>query len=201
MEALEQLTDAVCRRLFVEVEASGRHVHLTASQARQLFGHDLTEDRPLSQPGQYVCRERVTLISSKGKLERVAVLGPPRKEAQVESSLTAARTLGVDAPVRLSGDVRGTPGITVAGERGEIALKEGVLVARRHLHMHPDDAARYGLKNGDEVSVRCLSSRPAILEGVAVRVSDQFATRLHIDFDEANACGYRKGDLGRILHG
>ena len=201
MEALDRLTDAVMKTLFVEVEASGRHVHLTDSQARQLFGHGLTEDRPLSQPGQYACRERVTLIGPKGKLERVAVLGPARKEAQVEISLTDARTLGIDAPVRLSGDVKGTPGITVAGSSGRLELAEGVIVARRHIHMHPDDAARYGLKTGDEVSLQCLSSRPVILEGVAVRVSDQFATRVHIDFDEANACGYRKGDLGRILHG
>lgn len=201
MEALDRLTDAILNKLFVEVEASGRHVHLTTDQARQLFGHDLTEDRPLSQPGQYACKERVTLIGPKGKLERVAVLGPARKEAQVEISLTDARTLGIDAPVRLSGDVKGTPGITVAGDRGQIQLSEGVMVARRHIHMHPDDAARYGLHSGDEISVRCLSSRPVILEGVAVRVSDQFATRVHIDFDEANGCGYRKGDLGRILHG
>ena len=201
MEALDRLTDAILNQLFVEVEASGRHVHLTEAQARQLFGHDLTEDRPLSQPGQYACKERVTLIGPKGRLERVAVLGPARKEAQVEISLTDARTLGIDAPVRLSGDVKGTPGITVAGERGQIQLSEGVMVARRHIHMHPDDAARYGLKSGDEISVRCLSSRPVILEGVAVRVSDQFATRVHIDFDEANGCGYRKGDLGRIVHG
>lgn len=201
MEALDRLTDAIVEKLFVEVEASGRHVHLTEDQARQLFGHGLTEDRPLSQPGQYACKERVTLIGPKGKLERVAVLGPARKEAQVEISLTDARTLGIDAPVRLSGDVKGTPGITVAGDRGQISLAEGVMVAKRHIHMHSDDAARYGLKTGDEISVRCLSTRPVILEGVAVRVSDQFSTRVHIDFDEANGCGYRKGDLGRIVHG
>lgn len=201
MEALDRLTNAILEKLFVEVEASGRHVHLTADQARQLFGHDLTEDRPLSQPGQYACKERVTLIGPKGRLERVAVLGPARKEAQVEISLTDARTLGIDAPVRLSGDVKGTPGIIVAGDRGQVQLSEGVMVAQRHIHMHPNDAARYGLKSGDQVSIRCLSSRPVILEDVAVRVSDQFATRVHIDFDEANGCGYRKGDLGRILHG
>ena len=201
MEALDRLTDAICQRLFVEVEASGRHVHLTAEQARQLFGHDLTKDRPLSQPGQYACKERVTLVGPKGRIERVAVLGPARKEAQVEISLTDDFVLGIDAPVRLSGDVKGTPGITVTGDCGQIQLNQGVMVAQRHIHMHPDDAARYGLKTGDTVSIRCLSARPVILEDVAVRVSDQFATRVHIDFDEANGCGYHKGDLGRIVHG
>lgn len=201
MQDLERLTDAIVKKLFVEVEASGRHVHLTEQDALSLFGHGLTEERPLSQPGQFACKERVTLIGPKGKLERVAVLGPARPESQVEVSLTDARTLGIDAPVRLSGQVEGTPGITIAGERGQIQLSRGVMAAQRHIHMTPEDAARYGLQNGDEVSIRCLSARPLILEKVAVRVSDKFATYVHIDYDEANACGYRKGDLGRILNG
>ena len=201
MPDLERLTEALIKKLFVQVEASGRHVHLTEADAMALFGHPLTEDRPLSQPGQYVCRERVTLVGPKGSISRVAVLGPARKESQVEISRTDAVTLGVDAPVRLSGDVAGTPGITLLGDRGQLQLKEGVMVARRHMHMTPEDAARYGLKSGDEVSVRCLSARPLILEDVAVRVSPEFTTRVHIDFDEANACGFRTGDLGRIVHG
>ena len=201
MPDLEQLTQALVDRLFVEVEASGRHVHLTEADAMTLFGHPLTEDRPLSQPGQYVCRERVTLVGPKGSLGRVAVLGPARKESQVEISRTDAVALGVDAPVRLSGDVQGTPGITLQGSQGQVRLDRGVMVARRHIHMTPQDAARHGLQSGDEIAVRCLSARPLILEGVSVRVSPDFATRVHIDFDEANACGYRPGDLGRILHG
>lgn len=201
MADLERLTDALCRRLFVEIEASGRHVHLTEADAQKLFGHGLTEQRPLSQPGQYVCRERVTLIGPKGQLERVAVLGPARPESQVEISLTDARTLGVDAPVRLSGDIQGTPGILIRGDRGEVQLTAGVIAARRHIHMTPQSAAAHGLKNGDEIRLQCLTQRPLILEQVAVRVSDKFATYVHIDFDEANACGYRSGDLGMILHG
>ncbi len=200
MTHLDTLTDAILHTHFVEVEASGRHVHLTEAQARQLFGHGLTAERPLSQPGQFLCRERVALVGPKGRLDRVAVLGPARAEAQVEISLTDARALGIDAPVRLSGDTAGTPGITVEGPAGRLDLDHGVLAAQRHIHMTPADAARYGLQNGDTVSIQCLSARPLILQGVAVRVSDRFATYVHIDFDEANACGHRRGDLGRILH-
>lgn len=201
MSDLERLTDALCEKLFVEVEASGRHVHLTEADAMQLFGHGLTEKRPLSQPGQFVCEERVTLIGPKGTLQRVAVLGPARPESQVEISLTDARLLGIQAPVRLSGDIQGTPGICISADKGEIRLSQGVIVAKRHIHMTPESAAQYGLKSGDEVRIKCLSARPLILENVAVRVSDKFATDVHIDYDEANACGYRAGDLGMILHG
>ena len=201
MSDLERLTDALCEKLFVEVEASGRHVHLTEADAMQLFGHGLTEKRPLSQPGQFVCEERVTLIGPKGTLQRVAVLGPARPESQVEISLTDARLLGIQAPVRLSGDIQGTPGICISADKGEIRLSQGVIVAKRHIHMTPESAAQYGLKSGDEVRIKCLSARPLILENVAVRVSDKFATYVHIDYDEANACGYRAGDLGMILHG
>lgn len=201
MNLVERVTDEICRRLFLEVEASGRHIHLTEEQAQTLFGHSLTNVRPLSQPGQYVCAERVTLVGPKGKLERVAVLGPARKEAQVEVSRTDCHTLGIDAPVRLSGHVEGTPGITLMGDHGQVQLNQGVMVAQRHIHMTPEDAALHGLKNGDTVSLKCLSSRPVILEGVSVRVSPQFATFAHIDLDEANGCGHKKGDLGMIVHG
>lgn len=201
MPDLERLTDAICKRLFIEIEASGRHVHLSESDALALFGHPLTEKRPLSQPGQFACNERVILVGAKGKLERVAVLGPARPHSQVEISLTDARTLGVDAPVRLSGDIDGTPGIRILGDAGEITLSHGVIVAKRHLHMSPEDAAMHALTSGDEISLRCLTARPLILEGVAVRVDNSFATYAHIDFDEANAAGFRFGDLGEIFHG
>lgn len=193
-----RLTDALQHKLFVEMEASGRHVHLSKADALALFGHDLTRKSDLSQPGQYVCNERVTLQSEKGKLERVAVLGPCRGQTQVELSLTDAVTLGITPPVRLSGDLRGAVGVKVIGELGE--AQGQAIVAMRHMHMHPSDARQHGLQNGDTVSIRALTDRPTIFEDVPVRVDEHFSTRVHLDYDEANACHFRKGDLGLILY-
>ena len=196
---MQQLVDAVLGSLFVELEASGRHVHVTKEQAQILFGHPLTPQRPLSQPGQYLAKERVTVIGPKGEFANVAVLGPERKNGQVEISLTDARTLGVEAPVRLSGDVRNTPGIILKGERGTVTLPEGVIVAQRHIHLTPEDAKKFGVQDKQVVKLQTYTARPAIFEDVAVRVSPDFASYVHLDYDEANACGFQKGDLGRIL--
>lgn len=196
---VERLTDRLLRRLFVELEASGRHVHVTKEQALVLFGHDLTEKRPLSQPGQYLSNERVTLVGPKGRMDRVAVLGPVRPEGQVEVSRTDAVMLGIDAPVRLSGDVANTPPITLEGPNGTLTLPMGVIVAQRHIHMTPEDAQLQNVKNGDTVRLKVLTDRPVIFEDVAVRVSPKFRTFVHLDFDEANACGFKSGDLGMIL--
>ena len=196
---LEELTDLLQRQLFVEVEASGRHVHLTEAQAKHLFGHDLTPVRELSQPGQYVAQERVDVRGPKGELHRVAVLGPCRKDAQVEVSLTDARMLGIDAPVRLSGDVGGTPGCEVTGPKGSVTLASGVIAAKRHIHMSPEDAKRQNVKDGDVVRLKMMSGRPTCFEDVSVRVHPMFRTSVHLDYDEANACGWKKGDLGMIL--
>ena len=196
---MQQLVDAVLGSLFVELEASGRHVHVTKEQAQTLFGHSLTPQRPLSQPGQYLAKERVTVVGPKGEFANVAVLGPERKAGQVEISLTDARTLGVEAPVRLSGDVRNTPGITLKGERGTVTLPEGVIAAQRHIHLTPADAKKFGVQDKQMVKLQTYTARPAIFEEVAVRVSPDFASYVHLDYDEANACGFRKGDLGRIL--
>lgn len=193
------LADALAGRLFVELEASGRHVHVTKEQALSLFGHPLTPKRPLSQPGQYLANERVTVVGPKGEFRNVAVLGPERKEAQVEISLTDARTLGVDAPVRLSGDVAGTPGAVLVSGRGEVTLAQGVMAAQRHIHLTPEDAARFGVKDKQTVKLQTYTARPVVFEDVAVRVSPDFASFVHLDYDEANACGFRSGDLGRIL--
>lgn len=198
-ERWQELAEAVASRLFVELEASGRHVHVTAQQAQTLFGHPLTPERPLSQPGQYLARERVTLIGPKGEFRNVAVLGPERKEGQVEISLTDGRVLGIDPPIRLSGDVQGSPGITLEGEKGRVTLSQGVIAAQRHIHLTPEDAARFGVKNGQTVRLQTFTARPAVYGDVAVRVSPEFASYVHLDYDEANACGFRKGDLGRIL--
>lgn len=196
---MDPVTQKVLSALFVELEASARHVHLTESQAMALFGHRLTQCRPLSQPGQYLAKERVTVAGPKGRLERVAVLGPARKDGQVELSLTDARVLGIDAPIRLSGDVAGTPGCTLLGPAGEISLPQGVLVAQRHIHLRPEDAAGFGVKDKQVVSLRTYTRRPVVFRDVVVRISEKFAPYAHLDFDEANACGFLPGDLGRIV--
>ena len=196
---IESLTKAALRKIFIELEASGRHVHVTKEQAQILFGHSLTPKRPLSQPGQYLSNERVTVIGPKGEFQNVAVLGPERKEAQVEVSLTDARELGVKAPIRPSGDVSGSPGVRLVGVNGSITLPQGVIAAQRHIHMTPEDAAHMGVRDKQIVKLQVFTERPLIFEDVFVRVSENFATYAHLDYDEANACGFQKGDLGRIL--
>lgn len=196
---LHALAEAVARRLFIELEASGRHVHVTKEQAQALFGHALTPDRPLSQPGQYLAKERVTVMGPKGEFQNVAVLGPERKEGQVEISLTDARTLGIDAPVRLSGDVNDTPGAVLVGDCGRVTLPRGVIAAKRHIHLTPEDAQRFGVQDRQTVKLKTYTARPVIFDDVVVRVSPDFAAYVHLDYDEANACGFCKGDLGRIL--
>ena len=198
-QQLQQLVDAVAGSLFVELEASGRHVHVTKAQALELFGHSLTPKRPLSQPGQYLANERVTVIGPKGEFSNVAVLGPERKEGQVEVSLTDARTLGVEAPVRLSGHVQGSPGILLRGEHGCVTLPQGVIAAKRHIHLTPEDAKKFHVQDKQIVKLQTYTARPVLFEDVAVRVSPAFASYVHLDYDEANACGFQKGDLGRIL--
>ena len=196
---IDKLTEAVAGLLFVELEASGRHVHVTKDQARALFGHGLTPERPLSQPGQFLAKERVTVAGPKGQFENVAVLGPERSAAQVEVSLTDARHLGLTVPVRLSGDVANTPGASLRGSHGTLELPSGVMAAQRHIHLTPEDAKRFGVTDRQTVKLQTFTDRPLIFENVAVRVSPEFASFVHLDFDEANACGFRKGDLGRIL--
>lgn len=198
-KALDTLCEQVLRRICVEIEASGRHVHITREQAQILFGHDLTPERELSQPGQYLARERVTVIGPKGKFENVAVLGPARSEGQVEISLTDGRVLGITPPVRMSGQVKETPGATLRGERGEVTLSRGVIAAQRHIHMTPEDATRFGVQDKQVVRLETYTGRPLVFGDTVVRVSPDFQTRVHLDFDEANACGLQSGDLGRIL--
>ena len=196
---VDGLTEAILKNIFIEMEASGRHVHVTKAQAQALFGHGLTPDRPLSQPGQWVAKERVTVIGPKGEFKNVAVLGPERKEGQVEISLTDGRALGIQPPVRASGSVENSPGAVLKGPRGEVTLSQGVIAAQRHIHITPQDAARFGVKDKQIVKLQTYTDRPLIFADVLVRVNPDFATRVHLDIDEANACGYRQGDLGRIL--
>ena len=196
---LDALTQQVLERLFVELEASGRHVHVTAKQALTLFGHSLTPDRELSQPGQFLAKERLTVIGPKGRFENVAVLGPERPEAQVEISLTDGRTLGIAPPVRLSGDVKDSPGAVLEGPLGRVALQQGVIVAKRHIHMTPKDAETMGVRDKQVVKLQTFTNRPVVFADLVVRVHPSFQTRVHLDYDEANACGFQTGDLGRIL--
>lgn len=196
---MDSLVQQVLGRIFVELEASGRHVHVTREQAQILFGHELTPKRPLSQPGQYLANERVTVVGPKGSFENVAVLGPERKEGQVEISLTDGRTLGIQPPVRPSGNVAGSPGATLVGPAGKVELSRGVIAAQRHIHMTPEDAARFGVQDGQVVRLQTYTDRPVVFGDTVVRVSKDFATYVHLDYDEANACGFQPGDLGRIL--
>lgn len=196
---IEELVSALTNRLFIELEASGRHVHVTKEQANILFGHGLTPKRPLSQPGQYLAEERVTVVGPKGEFRDVAVLGPERKEAQIELSLTDGRMLGIVPPVRLSGDTKGSPGATLKGTKGSISLTSGVIAAQRHVHLTPEAAKQFGVQDGQLVRLQTFTDRPLVFGDVAVRVSPDFAPYAHLDYDEANACGFRKGDLGRLL--
>ena len=198
-ERLEALVGAVAGRIFVPVEASGRHVHLTAEQARILFGHGLTPQRPLSQPGQFLARERVTVAGPKGVFQNVAVLGPERREAQVEISLTDGKALGLRPPIKQSGDVSDSPGCTLEGPAGRVTLERGVIAARRHIHLAPEDGKLLGVTDGQVVKLQVFTDRPVIFCDVAVRIHRDFRRAAHLDYDEANACGFSKGDLGRIL--
>ena len=196
---IASLVEAALRGLFVELEASGRHVHVTAQQAMELFGHPLTAKRPLSQPGQFLANERLTVRGPKGEFKNVAVLGPERKEAQVEVSLTDARVLGLEVPIRLSGDVAGSPGVTLVSDRSRVILRQGCIAAQRHIHLTPEDARHFGVSDRQTVKLQTFTKRPVTFSEAAVRVSPDFASYVHLDYDEANACGFQPGDLGRIL--
>ena len=196
---IQHLAEAVMGRIFIPLEASARHVHLTSAQCQQLFGEELIPQRPLSQPGQFLAKQRLTLIGPKGRFERVAVLGPARKEAQVELSLTDCRALGIEAPIRQSGDVAHSPGIILEGPGGRIGLQNGVIVAQRHLHLTPQAATLFGVTDKQIVTLQTYTERPIQFQDVVVRISSQFSNAAHLDFDEANACGMKEGDLGRIV--
>ena len=196
---MDALVNAVLERILVPLEASGRHVHLTREQAALLLGHGLTPERPLSQPGQYLSKERVTVIGPKGEFRNVAVLGPERREAQVEISLTDGKALGIQPPVRLSGETVGSPGCILVGSQGRVELDRGVIAAQRHIHLTPADAARFGVRDRQVVHLQTFTARPVVFEDTVVRVSGDFAAAVHLDYDEANACGFAKGDWGRIL--
>ena len=187
----------------VVVEISARHVHVSKADLETLFGEDyeLTVKKELSQPGQYACEERVRVVGTKGEFPAVSILGPCRNATQVELSLTDARSIGVDAPVRESGDIDGSGTCKLVGPCGEVEIACGVIAAKRHIHATTKDAEEFGLKNGQIVSVQIPSAngRNLTFGDVVVRVSDSYALAMHIDTDEANAAGMKPNTMGTII--
>lgn len=179
------------------IETSARHVHLTTEALEILFGegYELTKKKDLSQPGQFACVERVTVVGPKRELANVSILGPVRNACQVELSATDARSIGIDSVIRESGDIAGTPGCKLIGPKGELELKEGVIVAKRHIHMTPEDAEKFGVSDKQIVSVKAESPvRSCTFDDVVIRVKDSFKLAMHIDTDESNAAfGVKEG--------
>ena len=184
----------------IPVGVSVRHVHLSRADCDALFGagYELTERRPVSQPGQFVCRETVDLVGPKGELHRVAIINPLRAETQVELARTDAIALGVSPPLRESGKLDGTPGLTLRGPKGTVAIPKGVILAQRHVHMHPDDARRFGVTDKAVVEVRVEGDRETVFGDVIVRVSPSYALDMHVDTDEANAAGLTNDSVGSL---
>lgn len=184
-----------------EIEASGRHVHLSQEHIDALFGegYKLSAEKYLSQPGQFAARERVAIVGPKGVLHNAVILGPARKDSQVEVSFTDALTLGAKIPLRLSGNIAGTPGIMLMNGSKSVQLDKGLIVAQRHIHVNSRDAEKLNVTDQEVVKVKVMSERPLIFDDVVVRISPKFETFMHIDYDEANACGFKKGTRGRII--
>ncbi|NCB00255.1 MAG: phosphate propanoyltransferase [Clostridia bacterium] len=200
-QVVNAVLEAMLRSGLVQVEVSARHVHLSAQDLVTLFGPGaaLTAVRPLSQPGQFLAGERVTVIGPKGRFERTAILGPVRGNTQVELAISDLRVLGITAPMRESGDVQGSSSVTIEGPCGQVTLQQGVIIARNHIHMTPDAARTLALADKQKVSVKVLTDRPITFHDVIVRVSDKFSCRVHLDTDEGNAAAVSGFTLGMIL--
>jgi putative phosphotransacetylase len=185
----------------VPVSISARHLHLKKEHLEVLFGagHELTKMKDISQPGQYAAEEKVTLQGPRGKIDNVRVLGPLRKETQVEISATDARVLGVKPVVRDSGNMDGTPGLTLVGPKGTIIIEKGCIVAERHIHMTQEDASQFNVSDGQVVSVKVNTPRGGVFDKVLIRVREDYALDMHIDVDEANAFLISNGDIVEII--
>ncbi len=186
----------------VMVEVSARHIHLSQEHLETLFGkgYELTPKKDLSQPGQFACEERVTVVGAKKELAGVSVLGPVRPDTQVELSLTDARAIGVSAPVRESGDVKGSGSCKLVGPAGEVELAEGVISAKRHIHFTPEDGEKFGLTDNQTVNVKIATEgRSLVFDDVVVRISPKYAAAMHIDTDESNAAGITGAVDGIII--
>lgn len=200
-EVMAKIKSTQGEKKLVPINISARHIHLSQSDVEALFGagYQLTKMKDLQQPGQYAANETVKVIGPKGTFPKVRILGPARGDTQLEVSLTDARTIGVAAPVRMSGKVEGTPGVTLEGPAGSVTTEKGVIVAARHIHMTPADAEKYSLKDGQIVRVRTTGTRPATFDDVIVRVNANFSLEMHVDTDEGNAAGIADGHMGEIL--
>ena len=187
--------------LQVPIGVSARHIHLSKTHIEQLFGigYELTVLKDLSQPGQFAANETVAVLGPKGQFAKVRILGPARDLTQLEVSRTDAFALGVNPPVRESGNIAGSAGIKIVGPAGEVEIEEGVIVAARHIHFHTSDAAKMGIANKEVLRVQLHGDRPLTFDDVIARVHDTYALDFHIDTDEANAAGVKTGDLATIL--
>ncbi|MGF0039746.1 phosphate propanoyltransferase [Peptoniphilaceae bacterium SGI.131] len=187
--------------MVLPVGVSGRHLHISKAHMEVLFGRDyeLTPIKALSQPGQFACKEQLTICGPKGVLENVRIIGPCRKETQVEILQSDAFKLGVKPVIRMSSDLEGTPGITIIGPKGTVVIDKGVIVAQRHIHMNLEQANYMGLENGQIVSVRSGGIRSMVLENIIVRADKNGYLDFHIDMEEANACGLKNGDMVKII--
>lgn len=195
------IADRLTDERFIQIEASARHVHLCVRDVEVLFGAGakLTPARELSQKGEFLCEQRVSIITERRTIQNVAVLGPARSASQVELSLTDGVSLGLKLPVRDSGDIEGTPGVLLRTEYGETRLAQGCIAAGRHLHAPPEAAERLGLHDKQLVSIEVFGNRGTTYHDVLVRVRDSFRLRVHLDMDEANAAGMDGFTLGRII--
>jgi putative phosphotransacetylase len=184
----------------VEIGISNKHLHLSDADLAALFGagHKLTLKKELKQPGQFAAEELVDVVGPKGTLKGIRVLGPTRKESQVELAMTDARTIGLQLPVRESGVLDGSPGVKLIGPSGEVTLTKGAIVALRHIHLSPSQAAEAGVKDKDWVTVKTSGTRPLIFEDVLIRSGDAHTSEMHVDTDEGNAAGLANGDRVEI---
>lgn len=184
----------------IPVEASARHVHLTADAVRTLFGHPLTRKRDLSIPSEFLSEERIKLVTPKGEIANVAILGPERKAVQVELSMTDARALGLTPPINLSGNLTGAAPITLVSEHARLEVPAAVIIAKAHIHLTPEQAQRFGVRDGDSVRVRVSGTRrPATFDDVIIRIRSDAVLTMHVDTDEANACGLEKSSVGTLI--
>lgn len=191
----------IMSKKMLPVALSNRHIHLTKNDVETLFGegYNLAKLKNLSQPEQYACEEKVDLIGPKGTIKGVRVLCPTRPKTQVEISLADGFVLGVVPPIKDSGDIAGSPGIKIAGPKGEVEIQEGLIAAARHIHMNTSDAETFGVVDKQRVRVKTTGYRAVIFENVLVRVDDKFLLEMHVDIEEGNAAGLKNGDLVELI--